>query len=153
MTIKVPTNWAEAHEVAACPVPGCRRVAPDPPAELVLMRYPVTQLGRQRPPDLHYFSKTVPPSTLQILCFSERHSDWLKKFLCLPRKLKNKHRIYRKFSKFSIQSSTHVVIKPWIPFFSSFKCTSQVCIKHLHTQYLKLPVEKSFYRGLNPASN
>lgn len=82
-TIKVPTKWAEAHKVAACPVQGqMGGWPPGPPAELALPRYPVTQLNRQRPLDLRYVNKTVPASTLQILWFSERRGDRLKKF-CL----------------------------------------------------------------------
>lgn len=43
-------------------------------------------------------------------------------------------------------------IIPWITLFRSFKFTPQVCIKHLHTPYIQLPVEKEFYTAKQKVS-
>lgn len=117
--------------------------APSLLPKLVLPRQPVIQLGRWKPPDPLYFNRTVSASTVPILCFNERHSDWLKKFLSLP-KLKNKHRVSHRYPSSASKVQPKRKLNHGCNFFHSFKFTSQVHTRHLHTQYLKLPVKKSF---------
>lgn len=84
------------------------------------------------PLDLYYFNTTVPASTFQVSCFRERYGDWLKEFLCLPRRLKKKHRVSHKYP--SSASEVQPMWKLYHKYHSSVvsdshhKCISDICI-------------------------